>query len=124
MRKISAILLLVSLAVVQRVPAQEKAPLKLIETTPLPGFSGDFDHLTADLKGNRLFLAAEDHKTVEVFDLRNGKPIHTLTGFGQHNALVYLPDSNKLIVTDGDDFVRVAFVSGENYQIMDAIRLL
>ena len=123
MRKISAILLLVSLAVVQRVPAQEKAPLKLIETTPLPGFSGDFDHLTADLKGNRLFLAAEDHKTVEVFDLRNGKPIHSITGFGQPHALVYLPDSNKLIVTDGDDFGRVALVSGENYQIMDTIKL-
>ncbi|PYU22656.1 MAG: hypothetical protein DMG32_17800 [Acidobacteria bacterium] len=123
MRKISAILLLVSLAVVQRVPAQEKVPLKLIETTPLPGFSGDFDHLTADLKGNRLFLAAEDHKTVEVFDLRNGKPIHSITGFGQPHALVYLPDSNKLIVTDGDDFGRVALVSGENYQIMDTIKL-
>jgi hypothetical protein len=38
--------------------AQEKSPLKLIATTPLPGFSGDFDHFAVDLKGNRLFLAA------------------------------------------------------------------
>jgi DNA-binding beta-propeller fold protein YncE len=123
MRKISAISLFALLAVVQRAPAQEKAPLKLIETTPLPGFSGDFDHLAADLKGNRLFLAAEDHKTVEVFDLKSGKPIHSITGFGQPHAMVYLPESNKLIVTDGDDFGRVALVSGEDYQIKDTIKL-
>jgi DNA-binding beta-propeller fold protein YncE len=123
MKKITAILMFVLLAVVQRAPAQEKAALKLIETTPLPGFSGDFDHFAADLKGNRLFLAAEDHKTVEVFDLKSGKPIHSVTGFGQPHAIVYLPDSNRLIVTDGDDFGRVALVSGENYQITDTIKL-
>src|SRR2546430_7215923 len=44
--------------------AQEKSPLKLVGTTPLPGFSGDFDHFALDLKGKRLFLTAEDHKTV------------------------------------------------------------
>jgi DNA-binding beta-propeller fold protein YncE len=123
MKKISMVLLLSLFAVAQRAPAQEKPPLKLIETTPLPGFSGDFDHLTADLKGNRLFLAAEDHKTVEVFDLKSGKPIHSITGFGQPHALVYLPDSNKLIVTDGDDFGRVALVNGENYETTDTIKL-
>ena len=123
MKKVSVILMFVLLAVVQRVPAQEKAPLKLITTTPLPGFSGDFDHLAADLKGNRLFLAAEDHKTVEVFDLRSGKSLHSITGFGQPHAMVYLPDSNKLIVTDGDDFGDVALVSGEDYKILDTIKL-
>jgi DNA-binding beta-propeller fold protein YncE len=123
MRKVGAILIIVLLAVVQRAASQEKAPLKLIETTPLPGFSGDFDHFAADLKGNRLFLAAEDHKTVEVFDLKTGKSMHSITGFGQPHAIVYLPESNKLIVTDGDDFGRVALVSGDNYQLMDTIKL-
>jgi DNA-binding beta-propeller fold protein YncE len=123
MRKIRWIFLLVLLAVVQRAPAQDKAPLKLIETTPLPGFSGDFDHLTADLKGNRLFLTAEDHKTVEVFDLKSGKPIHSITSFNEPHALVYLPDSNNLIVTDGGDVGRVVLLSGDNYQIKDTIKL-
>jgi len=94
MRKITVIFLLAVLAVVQKAPGQEKAPLKLIATTPLPGLSGDFDHFGVDLKGNRLFLAAEDHKTVEVFDLKTGKPLHSITGFGQPHAIVYLPDSN------------------------------
>jgi DNA-binding beta-propeller fold protein YncE len=102
--------------------AQEKQPLKLITTTPLPGFSGDFDHFAVDLQGKRLFLAAEDHKTVEVFDL-DGKPIHSITGFGQPHALVFLPDQNKLIVTDGDDFGMVELVSGGTYKILDTIKL-
>ena len=33
------------------VKAQENLPLKLITTTPMPGFTGDFDHFGLDLKG-------------------------------------------------------------------------
>ena len=40
--------------------AQEKAPLKLAATIPLPGLKdGDFDHFAVDLDGHRLFLTAE-----------------------------------------------------------------
>src|SRR5260370_11698858 len=97
------------------VAAQEKPPLQLVATTPLPGFSGDFDHFALDLKGKRLFLTAEDHKTVEVFDL-DGKPLHSITRFGHPHAALFLPDVHKLIVTDGDDFGMVELVSDEDYK--------
>src|SRR5713226_3700968 len=103
--------------------AQVKRPLKLIATTPLPGFSGDFDHFALDLKGKRLFLTAEDHKTVDVFDLE-GKHLQSITGFGQPHAALFLPESDKLIVTDGDDdFGKVELVSGEDYKILSTIKL-
>ncbi len=103
--------------------AQVKQPLKLAATTPLPGFSGDFDHFALDLKGKRLFLTAEDHKTVDVFDLE-GKHLHSITGFGQPHAALFLPETNKLIVTDGDDdFGKVELVSGEDYKILDTMKL-
>lgn len=103
--------------------AEVKQPLKLVTTTPLPGFSGDFDHFALDLKGKRLFLTAEDHKTVDVFDLE-GKHLHSITGFGQPHAALFLPESNKLIVTDGDDdFGKVELVSGEDYRILDTMKL-
>lgn len=118
-----ALLAALFLVLALRTQAADNPPLKLISTTPLPGFSGDFDHFGVDLRGNRLFLAAEDHKTVEVFDLRTGKSLHSITGFGQPHAIVYLPGSNKLIVTDGDDFGMVELVDGKDYQIVDKIKL-
>jgi DNA-binding beta-propeller fold protein YncE len=113
---------LLLLGFVPRIGAQEKAPMKLVATTPLPGFTGDFDHFAVDLKGKRLFLAAEDHQTVEVFDL-DGKRITSITGFGEPHAILFMPDVNKLIVTDGDGFGRVELVSGEDYKILDSIKL-
>src|SRR5712692_10286203 len=122
MKKALAICSLLLLALAPKAGAQATQPLKLIANTPLPGFAGDFDHFAVDLKGKRLFLTAEDHKTVEVFDLE-GKRIHSITGFGQPHAAVFLPDVNKLIVTDGDDFGMVELVSGESYKILSTIKL-
>lgn len=102
--------------------AQEKSPMKLVATTPLPGFTGDFDHFAVDLKGKRLFLTAEDHKTVEVFDL-DGKRIKSIEGFGQPHAIHVMPDVNKLIVTDGDGFGAVELVNGADYKIENTIKL-
>lgn len=101
--------------------AQDKPPLKLVTTTPLPGFTGDFDHFAVDLQGKRLFLTSEDHKTVEVFDLE-GKHLHSIAGFGQPHAAVVLSDGN-VIVTDGDGFGRVALVDGKTYKILNSIKL-
>ena len=124
MKKSLALFLTLFVVFALETKAQEKLPLKLIATTPLPELVGDLEFFAPDLKGNRLFLCAENSKTVEVFDLRTGKRIHTITGFGEPHDIVYLPDSNKLIVTDGgDDFGWVELVSAENYQIVDKIKL-
>ena len=102
--------------------AQEKLPLKLVATTPMPGFTGDFDHFGLDLKGNRLFLAAEDKKTVEVFDLRTGARIHTIEGFGHPLTMAYLPESDRLVVTNGDTD-DVALVDCKEYKIINTLKL-
>jgi len=114
--------ILLFFGIIANLGAQEKSPMKLIATTPLPGFTGDFDHFGLDLKGKRLFLAAEDHKTVEVFDL-DGKHLQSISGFGQPHAILYMPEVNKLVVTDGDGFGMVELVSGVDYKILDTIKL-
>src|SRR6202022_4933628 len=76
--------------------AADKAPLRLVTKIALPGIDGDFDHFAADVKGNRLFLAAEEHHTVEVFDLRSGKRLHSNTGFDTPHSIVYPPHANRL----------------------------
>jgi DNA-binding beta-propeller fold protein YncE len=94
--------------------AQNSAPLKLEASIALPGFTGDFDHFAIDEKGGRLFLAGEDHKTVEVFDVKTNRPLKSIPGFGAPHAIIYLPESDRILVTDGDKGV-VKILSGKDY---------
>lgn len=80
--------------------ADPTATLAGRSTSWKPGYAGDFDHFGIDVKGNRLFLAAEDHSTLELFNLKTGQHERTLTGFETPHAIIYLPEHNRLIVTD------------------------
>jgi len=108
------IMLVMVMSTVCPAPANEAAPLQLLQVVPLPGFTGDFDHFAVDEKGGRLFLAGEDHKTVEVFDLKANRHIKSITGFGAPHAIFYLPESDRILVTDGDKgFLRI--LRGKDY---------
>lgn len=99
------------------------ATLSLVGKVELPGYTGDFDHFEVDLKGHRLFLAAEDHDTLEVFDLATAKHLKTLAGLVETpHGLLYLPDVNKLIVTQtgGDGLTKV--IDGSTYKIVDSFK--
>jgi hypothetical protein len=80
--------------------ARRPEPLHLLGRTELPGYTGDFDHLAADIPDHRLFMAAEDHGTVEVFDLSTGRHLRTLRGFNTPHGLFMVPGTHRLIVTD------------------------
>ncbi|MBB5410018.1 DNA-binding beta-propeller fold protein YncE [Paraburkholderia sp. HC6.4b] len=98
------------------------APLRLIGSTALPDYKGDFDHFAADVDGGRLFLAGEDGATLEVFDLGSGKHLRTVKGFDQPHAILYLPDLNRLIVTDsGAGMTRI--VDATSYRVIGSIQL-
>jgi DNA-binding beta-propeller fold protein YncE len=82
--------------------AQDKMPLKLVQTIPLPELKeGDFDHFAADTEGHRLFLTAEKNGAVEVFDTSANKLIHTITGLDEPHAILFRRDLKKLFVVDG-----------------------
>ena len=122
MKKIPAFTILFGALLAASIEAQN-LPLKLIATTAMPGFTGDLDHFGIDLKGNRLFLASEDQKTVEVFDLRSGKRLHSIAGFGQPLTMAYLPDSDRLIVADGGETNAVQLVDCKQYKIIGTLKL-
>lgn len=98
-RLISAVLSL-GLCAAEAHAATHLAVLHPHGRTELPGYTGDFDHFAFDARGNRLFLAAEDHGTLEVFDLANGVHLTTLRGVDVPHAPLYLPSSGRLVVTD------------------------
>src|ERR1700730_16936908 len=103
--------------------AADKVPLRLVGTIRIPGVEGDFDHFSADVKGNRVFLAAEEHHTIGVFDLHSGKTIHSIKGFDTPHSLVYLPETNKLFVIDGGKGGSCEILDGTTYAVQKSIKL-
>ena len=111
------------LAFVTGATAQEKAPLQLSQTTPLPELhDGDFDHLTPDLAGKRLFVTAEENSKVLVFDLQSNKLIHTIDDVKAPHSLLYRADLKKLFVVDGD-LGEVKIYDTDSYKTAGSIKL-
>lgn len=100
------------------------APATLIgrSTSWKPEYSGDFDHFGVDTKRNKLLLAAEDHGTLEVFNLDTGAHEQTLTTFSTPHAILYLPEQDRLIVTDsGKGGTRI--LDAATYKVLGYINL-
>lgn len=74
--------------------------LTVVKTMPLPGYTGSFDHFAFDETRHRVFLAAEDHATIEVFDLRAGTHLRTLPGFEKPHSILVRPGAATILVTD------------------------
>jgi hypothetical protein len=105
---------------VEPVTAADPSRQPLVESgrASLPGYDGDFDHLFADIGENKLFVAAEDHGTVEVFNLKTLKHLKTLTTFKTPHAFFLVPGTHRLIVTD-DSGPRI--MDDRNYKILGHI---
>lgn len=83
-----------------RAVGQQTTGLKLVQTVPLPGYTGDFDHFAVDNARGLLLLAAEDHATLEVFDLTTLKHLRTVKGFGAPHSILVRPGTSTIFVTD------------------------
>jgi DNA-binding beta-propeller fold protein YncE len=121
MKRYSGILLL-ALAFAAPSPAQEKAPLKLVQTIPVAGGARKWDHFGVDLKSNRLFVASEHEPVVEVIDIQRNEQIHTITGLkGVHNVLVF-PELNQIYVVDGEAS-EIKIFKYDTYELVGRIEL-
>lgn len=83
--------------------SQGNLPLKLVQTIPLAKAEGRIDHMSVDVKGKRLFVAALGNNTLEVVDLAQGKQIRSVAGLHEPQGVAYLPDLDELAVANGDD---------------------
>ena len=75
--------------------------LELEKSIPLPGVEGRIDHLAADVRGKRIFVAALAHNSVEVVDPFSGKVLHSITGLHEPQGVYYWPEGNQLYVANG-----------------------
>src|SRR5260370_38754458 len=81
---------------------QAQSSVKLINSVELPGYSGDFDHFAVDYDRNRLLLAAEDHGTLEVFDLKTSAHLRSISGFGNPHSILVRKGAPTIFITDSE----------------------
>lgn len=100
--------------------AQQAAPLRLIQTMPIPHVQGRIDHLDVDLTGRRLFMSALGNDTLEVFDLRENKLIYTVRSLHEPQGVTYVPKSNRLFVANGNDGT-VRMFDGSTFKLLKVV---
>jgi DNA-binding beta-propeller fold protein YncE len=103
--------------------AQDRAPLALTQTIPLPDLhDGDFDHFAIDVAGDRLFSTAEENSKVLVFDLKANKLAHSIDDVKAPHSLLYRADLKKLFVVDGD-LGEVRIYETDSYKPVGSVKL-
>lgn len=77
--------------------------LVLQKTIFLPNVKGGFDLMALDIKGNRLFVSAEDNHTLEVIDLRDNMLVSSVPDFNEPKWVAYQPEKRRVYVATGAD---------------------
>ena len=93
---------------------QATQPLRLEKTIELPEVQGRIDHLSVDVKGQRLFVSALGNNTVEIIDLKAGKRLKTISGLQEPQGVLYVPATDRLYVANAKDGSVRVFDGGSN----------
>jgi DNA-binding beta-propeller fold protein YncE len=101
---------------------QEPASLSLKGRIGLPNVNGRIDHLSADLKGQRLFMAALGNHTIEVLDVQSGKRIHSIPDVAEPQGVYYDPATNRLFVACATDGT-IRIFDGSTFKLLGTVKL-
>jgi DNA-binding beta-propeller fold protein YncE len=122
-----AILFTLSTVLASNAPAQSmplptmSGLLRLVQTSPLPT-EGYMDHMTVDVKGQRLFICGEANNSLIAVDMRSGKILHETKGLGGNpRKPFYLPDANEIWADLGDN--TAVAISGTTYEVTKTVEL-
>jgi DNA-binding beta-propeller fold protein YncE len=102
--------------------AQTTPALHLEREIPLSQVEGRVDHLSADVAGKRVFVAALGNDTVEVVDLRLGRRVARIAGLHEPQGVLYLAANKTLYVAGGDDG-KVRSFDGRTLQSLKIVNL-
>jgi len=104
-------------------PPQAPAPsLRLVASIPLAGVEGRIDHLTVDVDGRRLFVAALGHDTVEVVDLAGLRVTRSVSGMSEPQGIKYLADAGRIVVANGGTGA-AQFLDGRSFGVLQTVKL-
>jgi len=109
-------------APISKTDAQERLPLRLVQTIPMPNVKGRIDHMDVDVQGKRLFVAGLENGSLEVVDLGAGKWSKSVPDFKKTQGVAYVPSLNKVFVASGDDAMLRVF-RGDSLELIDSVKL-
>ena len=106
----------------ETLPSDESAPLVLVRIIPIPGVQGRFDHMAVDNSTGRVFASVYGNDSVEVLDTARGRRARSIQeGFIKPQMVVFLPDSNRIVVSsEGDGTCKV--LDADTYKLIDAVK--
>jgi DNA-binding beta-propeller fold protein YncE len=114
---------LVTLLTIGVIHAQSDSTwLKLEKEILLPGVEGRIDHLSVDIPGKRLFVAALGNGTIEVLDLTKNERTAQISRLEEPQGLYFDATVNRLYVTSGGDGT-LRIYNGTNLVLDDKIEL-
>src|SRR5438067_11811266 len=79
------------------------APLVLEAKIPLGDVSGRIDHLSIDLKRQRLFVAELGNNSLGVVDLAAGKVLRRIANLSEPQGVAYVPFADSVYVANAGD---------------------
>lgn len=85
----------------------------------MPGVRGRLDHFTIDTKHDRMMVAALGNNTVEVYQGSSDTILHQITGLDSPQGMLYIPEFDKLVVSDDNGKVRI--YDGSAYDLLSVI---
>src|SRR5690242_3845763 len=100
---------------------QERQVLALANNIELPNVNGRIDHFSADVAGQRVFMAALGNHTVEVLDVAAGKRVHTVQDLAEPQGLYFDAATKRLFVACAKDGTTKVF-DAASFQLLHTIR--
>lgn len=99
---------------------QSNVTVKISDSMALPNVGQRFDHMSIDIPGQLVFIAARGNNSVYVADLITEGISHIITGLNEPQGVYYDQQNNQLYVSNGGDgTVDVFDVS--NYHLMKVL---
>jgi DNA-binding beta-propeller fold protein YncE len=107
----------------QEIPVNEESqPLVLDRIIPMPEALGRIDHMAVDTSTGRVFAAVYGNDTVAVLDVHRGRQIYTIhDGLNEPQGVAYLPDLNRIIVSNSGDGSCSIF-DGTTYKLISSVK--
>jgi DNA-binding beta-propeller fold protein YncE len=113
---------LISAAAQDSPSSDEFAPLVLVRIIPMPDVQGRFDHMAVNNKTGKLYAAVYGDDSVQVLETQRGKRVHIINeGLTKPQMVAYLPDSNRIVVSnEGDGSCKV--FDADTYKLIDTVK--